>query len=290
MTPLPKPFPVPVVSSLVGPGSHDDESADFLPLPKDMATWQPPPLPEPEQLAAHAGCLQVLQQALLALQALGSAGAAAAPRVVPLDHLADADRQLLNQVLGEGEVAAQVLGDDGLRVQESVFAGVWRVLQLQGGQVVRDTLEVGALPQGLLDAAAADAPRGGARFAAAPEGVMNAPALLAELADRSLRWQPGVPSHVVNLTLLPLSPADSAHLDAQLPAGRVLILSRGYGNCRITNLGLAHAWRVTYFNSTDINILDTLEIGPVPEVACAAVEDLQDSAERLAEVLDWVSQ
>ncbi|MFO1328909.1 MAG: hydrogenase expression/formation protein [Rubrivivax sp.] len=281
----PKPFPVPVVSML-GPGSHDDEAADFLPLPRDMATWQPPPLPEPEDLAAHAGCVQVLRQAL---QALRSADAAGAPQVVALDHLSDADRRLLNQVLGEGEVAAQVLGDDGLRVQESVFAGLWRVLHLRGGQVWRDTLEIGALPQGLLDAAAADAPRGRAVFADAPDGVMNAPALLAELDDRSRRWQPGTPAHVVNLTLLPLSAADSAHLDAMLPAGRVLILSRGYGNCRITNLRLAQAWRVTYFNSTDINILDTLEIGRVPEVACAAAEDLQDSAERLAEVLEWVS-
>ena len=81
---------------------------------------------------------------------------------------------------------------------------------------------------------------------------------------------------------------DSAHLEAQLGAGRVLILSRGYGNCRITNTRLAHTWRVTYFNSTDIIILDTLEVCRVPEVGCAAAEDLEDSAERLAEVLDWV--
>jgi rubredoxin len=76
--------------------------------------------------------------------------------------------------------------------------------------------------------------------------------------------------HVINLSLLPLSAGDIAHLDSQLGAGRVLILSRGYGNCRITNTRLAHTWRVTYFNSTDIIILDTLEVCRVPEVACAA--------------------
>jgi hydrogenase-1 operon protein HyaF len=35
-------------------------------------------------------------------------------------------------------------------------------------------------------------------------------------------------------------------------------------------------------------ILDTLEVGEVPEVACAAPQDLEDSAERLHEVLQWV--
>ena len=47
-------------------------------------------------------------------------------------------------------------GPDGLQAQESVFAGLWRVLHLRGGQVLRDTLEVGAVPQGVIDAAAAD--------------------------------------------------------------------------------------------------------------------------------------
>ena len=37
-------------------------------------------------------------------------------------------------------------------------------------------------------------------------------------------------------------------------------------------------------------ILDTLEVGGVPEVACAAREDLEDSAQRLTEVLQWVEQ
>lgn len=279
-----KPFPLPVVS-LLGPGAHDDEAPDLLPLPQGMSAWQPPSLPEPEDLAAHQGCVQVLCQALAALR---DPATARCTQVIALDGLDPVGRTLLNQVLGEGEVAAQVLGEPGLQVQESVFAGVWRVLHLDRGQGVRDTLEVGTLPQALLDAAAADAPAPPQPAGDAPPGVMNAPALLAELADRSRRWRPGTPTHVVNLSLLPLSAADSAHLDTQLGAGRVLILSRGYGNCRIGNLRLAQGWRVTYFNSTDVNILDTLEICRVPDVACAAVEDLQDSAERLAEVLDWV--
>jgi hydrogenase-1 operon protein HyaF len=68
----------------------------------------------------------------------------------------------------------------------------------------------------------------------------------------------------------------------------VLILSRGYGNCRITNCAVANTWRVVYYNSQDAVILNSVEVCDMPEVACAAAEDLQDSVGRLREVLHWV--
>jgi hydrogenase-1 operon protein HyaF len=296
-----KPFPIPLVAA-VGPGSQpEEEGFDYLPMPTGMATYHPQVLPEPEALAAQPGCIRALRETLAALRALHAAGLAAAPtKIIDLGELTQADSRLLNQVLGEGEVAAQVrtaLPAPGLaanparvRVQESVFAGVWRVLHLGAeGQVQRDRIEVGAVPQPLLDAAVEDgirpAPPG---EAALPEGVMNAPSLLAELEEQRRLWKPGDAPHVINLTLLPLTSADSEYLTQQVGIGRVVILSRGYGNCRITTTRLPRTWRVTYFNSTDINILDTLEVCRVPEVACASLEDLEDSAERLAEVLDWV--
>ncbi len=49
-------------------------------------------------------------------------------------------------------------------------------------------------------------------------------------------------------------------------------------------------WRVVYYNSQDTVILNTVEVGALPEVACAAIEDLQDSVERLGEVLAWVER
>ena len=280
-----KPFPIPVVAT-IGPGSQaDDEGLDYLPMPEGMATFRASPLPEPELLAAHVECLRALHQALAALR---RPGASEATQVIDLAALDDGDRLLLNQVLGEGEVAAQLLGEDAVRVQESVFAGVWRVIRLAGGRVQSDTLEIGSVPQLLVDAARDDGHRARPLLDAVPDGVMNAPSLLAEIDEQQHHWTDRQPPHVINLTLLPLSAGDSAYLDNQLGAGRVLILSRGYGNCRIVNTRLAHTWRVTYFNSTDIIILDTLEVCRVPEVGCAAAEDLEDSAERLAEVLDWV--
>jgi hydrogenase-1 operon protein HyaF len=68
----------------------------------------------------------------------------------------------------------------------------------------------------------------------------------------------------------------------------VTLLSRGYGNCRVTATGVARVWWVQYFNSQDALILNTIEVTEVPAVACAAALDLEDSAERLAEVIAWI--
>ena len=67
--------------------------------------------------------------------------------------------------------------------------------------------------------------------------------------------------------------------------GPVTILSRGYGNCRITSTATAHLWRVKFFNSRDALILDTIEVVDVPAVALASQEDVEDSARRLDEIL-----
>ena len=296
-----KAFPLPVVS--VGPGSQpvEDETLDYISMPQGMATWRPPVLPEPEELAGHAGAVRVLHQALAALQA-AARGEPVAP--VPVTGLDEADLALLHQVLGEGEVSARVAaapvgagereGRDLVVVQESVFAGLWRVVRAVDGEGPRDWLEVGAVPEVLRAAARDDGRRQPlpalSALPPAPPEVQNAPLLLAEVIDHAMRWQPGRSTQVINLTLLPVTPLDIGWLDMQLGDGRVQILSRGYGNCRITSTATAMTWRVVYYNSQDTVILNTVEVGALPEVACAAIEDLQDSVERLGEVLAWVER
>jgi hydrogenase-1 operon protein HyaF len=280
-----KPFPIPLVPAF-GPGSQpEDEAPAIVPMPRDMTTFQAPVLPEREAFAGHEGALAVLHAAR---EALGRALAGDTPAPIELRALGEADRALVNQVLGEGEVAVQVRGARGLQAQESVFAGVWRVLHTVGGAVVRDTIEVGPIPGRVTEAAREGVLAAPVPPAQWPADVMNAPSVLEELRDRQRRWKPGDPAHVVNLTLLPLTAGDSEFLDAQIGQGDVMILSRGYGNCRVVSTRLPRTWRVTYFNSQDVIILDTLEVAAVPEVACAAREDLEDSAERLREVLAWV--
>ena len=284
-----KDFPIPVVT--IGPGSQvEDEVLDYMPMPQGMETFRPPILPEPEEIAARVGAHVALRAALVELDAVckGSAN-----RSVDLNHLSDPDRTLINQVLGEGEVSAIVKaavdGQVELSVQESVFAGVWRVIQSVNGVVVSDFLEVGAVPEILTIVAGQDVWDSVPRWSGdLPPNVQNAPSLLAEIEDQWRIWSPGQPPHVVNLTLLPMSNEDIGFLDHHLGTGRVLILSRGYGNCRITNTCSPHCWRVVYYNSQDLVILNTVEVTEIPEVALAAPEDLVDSYDRLKEVLEWV--
>lgn len=282
-----KPFPIPVVGA--GSQPAEDDGLNYMSMPQGMHTYRPPALPEPEALAAHEGAVQALHRVLASVQAWRR-GEAVAP--LALAGLQPSDLELINQVLGEGEVSAQVLGHDGLprvRIQESVFAGIWRVIEHHDDGGLSDTIEVGPIPQRLLTAAREDG-RGPAPQppATVPPGVLNAVPILSELAEHRQHWRAGQPAEVVNLTLLPVGPEDIAYLDHCLGTGRVVILSRGYGNCRITNTRVSNTWRVVYYNSQDTVILNAVEVVDIPEVACAAAEDLADSEERLVEVLQWV--
>ena len=289
-----KDFPIPVVGIGVGPGSQpeEDESLQYMPMPQGMETFRPPILPEPEEIAAREQAHRALREALTALDDARRNGG---NRSVDLLGLPAADLQLVNQVLGEGEVSALVKSDGDasheLRVQESVFAGVWRVVRSMDGQVMSDVIELGPVPQALKAAARDDVWTQVPRWTGdLPPNVQNAPSLLAEIEDQWRIWRPGQQAHVVNLTLLPMSTEDIGFLDHHLGTGRVLILSRGYGNCRITNTRMPNCWRVVYYNSQDVVILNTVEVVELPEVAQAAKEDLDDSHERLREVLEWVEQ
>jgi len=285
-----KAFPLPLVA--LGPGSHsEDESLDYLPLPKDMATYRPPVLPEPEELVGREPARAVLEQVLALLDSCALDGV---PGRVSLAGLAVADIALVNQALGEGEASAIVSDLDGegeLQVQESVFAGVWRLLTWRGGRLVDDAIEVAPVPSCFATIAAEDVWPLGAMpqwQGALPPQVQNAPLLIDEIRDQSARWVPGDGSHVVNLSLLPVTPEDIGFLDHHLGTGRLLMLSRGYGNCRISNTRLPNCWRVVYYNAMDKVILNTVEVVDMPEVAMAAPEDLRESHTRLSDVLAYL--
>ena len=62
------------------------------------------------------------------------------------------------------------------------------------------------------------------------------------------------------------------------------------GNCRISSTRVPNTWRVVYYNSQDAMILNSIEVVDMPEVACAAPEDLVDSEQRLREVMAWVNR
>jgi len=262
-----------------GPGSQGTgEELDFMPLPSGMRTYAPH-VPEVEG-AAPAEVLELLAMIADACDLTAADGQA---RSLDLGRLAPAARAILADTLGHGEVSMKLRGVPAVAVQESVFAGVW----VLAGEGV-DRVEVAPCPA--LAVRRAHVPHRPALGAGAFRGaqVVNAPALLAELQDKSRQHQPGAAVHVINLSLLPHTEEDLIWLAEATGEGAVTILSRGYGNCRVTATALPHVWRVQFYNSTDALILDTYEVTDLPEVVIAAPEDLTDSGERIREVMEAI--
>lgn len=217
--------------------------------------------------------------------ALAAQTADAPGRLFDLADLGPDDLTLLGQVLGEGEVAATVALPEGViaQIRESVMAGLWRVrFSDASGTLVADYVEVAAVPAAVERAAAATRVLGD--LPDAPAGAMNVMPVLSEIRDRAAAHVAGAPSYTITFSLFPMSETDMAFLQETLGPGPVQILSRGYGTCRIVATGVRNVWSVQYFNAMDTIVLDTLEIGDVPETARAAVEDFRDSADRLKEI------
>jgi hydrogenase-1 operon protein HyaF len=282
-----KDFPIPVVT--VGPGAQEtaDDEFRYLELPREMSTFQMPGLPDPESARGATEARGVLRWLAATTAAWPEVGGPATFDVGSLDA---ANRAVLDQVLGEGEVSVIVSGERDLRIQESVFAGVWRLRVVgPGNSVERDLVEVGPIPQSVL-AAARERAEPQVPTLPVPEDAFSAPPILAEVADRAGSRRAGEPAHVINLSLLPLSPADGRHLGEVLAAGPVRILSRGYGSCRITSTIVRDTWWVQYVNGYGKPMVESIEITDVPEVAIASREDIADSASRVAEALEWLEQ
>ncbi|MBR0566145.1 hypothetical protein J5J83_08455 [Azoarcus sp. L1K30] len=279
-----KTFPIPVVA--LGPGTQEEDTAlEYIPSPGAMSTFNVPVLPEDVDPAVRDEAVALLLRLHGAMRDW-SFGDPDYPEI-DLSGLSAAALKLVNEALGQGEVSIVAEADGAaLRIQETVFAGVWRELGFDAaGRQIRDTVSAAPVP-GAVGVCARVSSKTKVALPAPTPGVMNAPAVLAELVDAAGRWQAGDSAHIVNLTLLPLVPEDLAYLDGALGAGSVVVLSRGYGNCRVSSTQLANTWWVQYFNSADTLILNTIEVTAMPDVVPAAAEDFADSVERLAQWID----
>jgi hydrogenase-1 operon protein HyaF len=252
-------------------------------MPAEMQTYRPPLLPEPDAALVCQQGLRLLEQLLARLVDYRISDPAC---VLEIRALPETDRDLVHQALGEGEVSLLIAGDTGMRAQETRLTGVWLVQSSnESRQILDETIEIAAIPSRVRDMSFQYASTQLALDDAPPEGVIGARAVLAEMSEQSARWQPGAPPHIINLTLLPQSEQDLSYLKRSLGQGLVTILSRGYGKCRIVSTALRHCWWVQHFNADDLLILNTIEIVDVPAAALAAQEDVEDSAERLAEII-----
>jgi hydrogenase-1 operon protein HyaF len=277
---------IPVVA--VGRGSQPEESdgaqLEYISLPKEMSTFVAPLIPEPEEVRHLDGARAAMDWLRQALRDARSDGP---PLLANLGGLEAESRELVNQILGEGEVSIRVAGEQRADIQESILAGIWRIFVFDDSdRLVGDFVEVAEVPRLVRWARPDDVSVETLRPETAPAGVMNGQAILTELGERCAAFRPGDPTHAINLTLLPLSPEDVAYLDDTLGRGRVHVLSRGYGNCEVIGTRVPNLWWVRYTNSMGTEILNTIEVTDIPAVACAAPEDLADSAERLSSIIE----
>jgi hydrogenase-1 operon protein HyaF len=282
-------FPIPVRA--IGPGSQaqDDVELDVMPMPHEMNTFQMPRVPEKVDPAALVQSRDLLARLLADLERWDPERQPQGPRMA-MAGIDAAALDITNQVLGEGEVSIQIGGERRFRIQESVFTGLWRCLEFDAqGRLVQDWLEAAAVPRVAIDAARA-ASADGVPQVDWPPGAMNSPALVAEIGSQLAARMPGARAHAINLTLFPMTPDDHAVLDRALPVGPVAIISRAFGNCRVTSTLTRDVWRVQYFNTMNTLILNTIEVVDVPEVALASPQDLIDSRTRLAELVEWMSE
>jgi len=284
-----KEFPLPV--RVTGPGSQPVDGAElqYLAMPREMNTFRMPIVPERVEALPLAEARDALLSLLQEMQRWNPADNPHGPRR-DLAGMSAAALAITNQMLGEGEVSIRVDGERSFLIQESVFTGLWRVCARDGdGALTGDWIEAGTMPR-VVGETAGQAAAARIGEVAIPAGAMNSPALIAEIAAQMRARRPNGAAHVINLTLFPMTPDDHQVLDLALPVGPVAIMSRGFGNCRVTSTGTRDVWRVQYFNNMNTLILNTIEIVDIPEVALAAAEDLEDTRVRLSDLIDWMGE
>lgn len=273
---------------VIGPGSQadgeDGEALAYIDMPSDMSMYQPPTMPEPDAVADLAGARAAMHWLQVALQENAENGA---PQLADLTALDEENRELVNQILGEGEVSINYAGEVRARTQEAVIAGVWRTVYFDAdGRTMVDLLEVADAPH-VVRMSSVGQREINTQPDNLPDDVMNALPILVELQSHCSEYEASQTPHAINLTLLPLSDADVLFLDEQLGRGPVDTLSRAYGKCQVISTLVPNVWWVRFYNSMGILILNTLEVIDVPAVIRAAPEDLQDSAQRLEELLKF---
>lgn len=275
---------LPIIGQGSQPKEADGVDLDFMRLPSAMTTYAMPQVSvalEPESIARVKAVLHEVQVAL-------SSFVPNQDNSFNVRHLTEQEQGFLNEILGEGEVSIIQNDDLNTQIQESVLAGVWRVRCFEPNtqKLCYDSIEVADMPKIIKEYTFENAAKQ-LHFdnKNLPAGLMNALPLVAELNAQITAYAIEKLPHVINLSLLPQTEQDLAFLYETLGKGTTSILSRGYGTNRITSTLTDKVWWVQYFNSDDTLILNTLEVSEVPSVACAAMEDLEDSATRLAEIL-----
>lgn len=275
---------LPIIGQGSQPVESDGAELAFMRLPDTISTYTMPKLSPDTKPEASPQAKALLGRVLAALTTYNPAQ----QHSFSTQELNRQELAFINEILGEGEVSIIHEGELTTQIQESVLAGIWRVQAFNiKNECVSDFVEIGDIPQ-LIKTQTFNNAVNHLHFdkEMLPDGLMNALPLIAELNAQIAEYSADKLAHVINLSLLPQTEQDLEFLYSLLGKGTVSILSRSYGTNRITSTATDKVWWIQYFNSDDTLILNTLEVCAIPVVACAAPEDLQDSATRLQEILE----
>ncbi len=278
-----KDIPVRVTGPGSQPASLDGQTLSYIEMPSEMAQYQEPYIPEPGAIAAHEGARDTMRWLRAALAAYNGSEKL---QLANLGALDERSRELVNQIIGEGEVSVQYDGAVRAKSQEAVLAGVWRTLFMdQNDKVIFDFLEVADVPHTVRMSDETFQPVDISREGLTDD-LSNAVAVLIELRSHSDQYIKTRQAHTINLTLLPLSQTELEFLDMKLGRGPIDTLSRAYGKCQVFRTLTPNVWWVRFYNSMGTLILNTLEVVDIPATIRAAPEDIAESAKRLDSILD----
>lgn len=131
-------------------------------------------------------------------------------------------------------------------------------------------MSLDAIPVHVVGAASADAGLSG-----------NAPPLLRELLDRVRCLLGSGESSSIDLSALPLTPADLDWLRDKLGQGEVRVTLDAQGESTLDETACPGVWWVTHRNEQGAVIAQFLEVAFVPELVRAQAEDVQIGSEYL---------
>ena len=140
-----------IVNVPIGPGSQSegDMVLDYMKMPSEMNTYDMPSFPEESELERCPKAMSILADIQLMLGQINENGQSS---IMTLTDLPEADLNLLNQILGEGEVSVLIDGDKPVRIQETVMAGIWRLRTFdEQGNVTAEAIEVAEIPECVKD-------------------------------------------------------------------------------------------------------------------------------------------
>ncbi len=114
----------------------------------------------------------------------------------------------------------------------------------------------------------------------------NAAAVLREIAALLARLTASGEGGAIDLSALPLTPADRDWLAAQLGCGEVEIALRAGGESILQETAYPGVWWVRHHNEAGTLVSELIEVCHIPEIVPAHPADIQSGLERLNIRLD----